>query len=517
MALAAVLYLPSLFWSLGLDQNIFAEIGWLLLHGKKLYVDAWDVKPPNIFYVYALFEWLFGANGFAVRLSDYVFALIAFSAIFIAIRRQTAGLANGLMQTWAAPLSAIFLALTLLSLGLADTAQTESYSLACIIGAVALICGEPTPTPSLKRRGDLNKQRLFFAGVLIAIATFFKTTNAVFLLPISIEIFFRDRKSCVRSILFLIAGVLLWCGVQIGVLAIEGSLGEYLRITMSVLAHHTNEASDLSRWSLFRAIWTYVDIWGILSVIAILTAVFRRDGAFLRSVRMALFLLIAGMAAVLIQNKGWGYQYVVLLPGLVSLCAISGIYLYERIRAKSRWIAAVFAIFLLLHTLLMAPSAHRRVHYCSDALLSVRDHSDYVATLGSRKSLYYPAGTDALATYLSKHATPKDEIFIFGEEPGAYWQADRMPATRFVYSLLFTSGVIPDSDLLAINDTLVRREPAIIAIERFDTTVFRGRPETSESLFANDTSFSNLRELLAKHYQTCDTVCDKFIVYRKSN
>ncbi len=189
MVLAAVLYLPSLFWSLGLDQNIFAEIGWLLLHGKKLYVDAWDVKPPNVFYIYALFEWLFGTNGFAVRLSDYVFALIAFSAIFIAIRRQTVGFENEVMQAWAAPLSAILLALTLLSLGLADTAQTESYSLGCIIGAVALAFWEPPPAPSLKRSGNLNWWHWFSAGVLIAIATFFKTTNAIFLFPIALEIF----------------------------------------------------------------------------------------------------------------------------------------------------------------------------------------------------------------------------------------------------------------------------------------------------------------------------------------
>jgi hypothetical protein len=514
MAVAAILYLPSLFWSLGLDQNIFAEIGWLLLHGKRLYVDAWDVKPPNVFYVYALFEWLFGANGFAVRLSDYVFALIAFSAIFIAIRRQTANFANGLMRAWAAPPAAILLALTLLSLGLADTAQTESYSLACIIGAVALIYGEPSPAPSLKRRGNLYP---FAAGVLIAIATFFKTTNAIFLFPIVLEILFRDRKFSIRSILYLIAGFILWCGVQIGALAVEGSLGEYLRITMSVLANHPNEASDLSRWSLFRAIGTYVDIWSILAVIAIATAIVRRDMAFLRLVRMPLLLLGAGIAAVLAQNKGWGYQYVVMLPGLIPLCAIAGIYLYDLIRTRSRWTAAICAIFILFHTLAMSPGARRRIHYGSDALLSIRNHPAYVSTLGSRKSLYYPAGTDALATYLSKHTTSKDEVFIFGEEPGAYWQADRMPATRFVYALLFTSGVIPNADLLAINDSLARKRPPFIVIERFDTTAFRGRPETSESLLATDTLFSGLRKVLLNNYAIRDTVCGKFILYRRIN
>ena len=447
VALCGLIYLPSLFWSLGLDQNIFAEIGSLLLQGKKLYVDAWDVKPPNIFYIYACFEWLFGKNDYAVRLSDYVFALFAFSAIFIATRRQASTLSN-IVEKWAAPVAAILLALTLLSLGLADTAQTESYSLACIIGAVELL--------------SMERSRTFFTifcvGILIAIATFFKTTNAIFLLPIALEIFFRNRGNFFHCILYVISGFIFWCAIQIGVLAIEGSLQEYLRITFSVIAHHTNEASDLGRWSVFRTIWLYVDLWSILAIAAIGIAVIRRDNSFLRSVRMPLFILCAGITAVIMQNKGWGYQYVVLLPGLIPLCAISGIYLYDLIWKRSRWTAAICGIFILLHTLVMTPSAHRRIHYSSDALLSIRNHAAYVATLGSRQSLYYPAGTDSLAKYLSAHTTPNDEVFIFGEEPGAYWHANRMPATRFVYSLLFTSCVISNADLLAMNDSLVKKK-----------------------------------------------------------
>ncbi len=507
VALCGLIYLPSLFWSLGLDQNIFAEIGALLLHGKRLFIDAWEVKPPNIFYIYAIFEWLFGANGFAVRLSDYVFALIAFSAIFAATRRQAAQSSSRAMLDWASPLAAMLLALTLLSLGLADTAQTESYSLAFIIGSVAFSLLD----------GGQKGYRLFVAGILLAIATFFKTTNAIFLIPILLETFFRNRVNFFRITLYLISGFVFWCAVQIGVLAIGGSLGEYLRITFSVIAHHPDEASELTGSSIFRTIWIYVDIWSILAIAAIVTAIVRRDNVFLRAVRMPVFLLIAGIIAVIVQNKGWGYQYVVLLPGLVPLCAISGIYLYDLIRERSIGTAMVSAIIVLFMTIAITPSARRRIHYVSDALLSIRNHSEYMATLGSRQSLYYPVGTDSLAHYLSTHSTPNDEVFIFGEEPGAYWKSDRMPATRFVYSLLFTSGVIPDADLLAMDDSLVQKKPAIIVIERFDTTAFRSKPETSELLVTTDTLFRGLRELLLTNYVISDTVSKKFIIYHGKN
>ncbi len=504
--MCGLIYSPSLFWSLGLDQNIFAEIGSLLLQCKKLYVDAWDVKPPNIFYVYAFFEWIFGQHEFAVRVSDYVFSLIACVAIFVATERQSSPIAiNG--RGWAAPLAAVLLALTLLSLGLADTAQTESYSLAFMLAAVAI---------SFAKMGD-KRYRLFVAGALIGIATFFKTTNAIFLIPITVELFFRDRKHFVRSLLLFFLGFIIWCGLQLGILAIEGSLGEYLQITYRVLTHHSNEVSDLGTWSVFRAIWLYVDLWSILVIVAIVVALIRRDSAFLRTVRMPLLLLCAGVAAVIVQNKGWGYQYVVLLPGLIPICAIAGIYLYDRIKERSRWTAVICAIFILIHTLALSPSARRRIHNISDAMLSIRDHPVYVGTLGSIQSLYYPLGTDTLGRYLRDHTTPKDEVFIFGEEPGAYWRAERIPATRFVYSLLFTSGVISDGDLQAMKDSLSQKKPAVIVIERFDTTAFRGRPETSESLVVTDSRFKTLHDLLGVDYKIGDTVCDKFMIYHRVN
>ncbi len=507
IAICGVIYLPSLFWSLGLDQNIFAEIGSLLLQGKKLYADAWDVKPPNVFYVYALFEWVFGRHEFAIRLSDYFFALVTMGAMFLATRRQTANSANHLIREWSAPVSIMLLSLTLLSLGLADTAQTESYSLAFIIVAVAFV--------SVPAGNAFS--RCFFAGILIGIATFFKTTNAIFLLPILLDLFYGDRKRWRRGMIVATLGFILWSGLQLGVLAIEGSLSEYLRISLSVVTHHSNEVSDFGAGSLPRAIWTYLDIWAILALAAIGAAIIRRDGSFLRLARMPLLLVAAGMVAVILQRKGWGYQNVVLLPGLLPLCAISATYLFELIRNRSRKIAICSAITVLLLTLSITPSARRRMHYLSDALLSARDHSAYIATLGSQRSLYYPTGTDSLAAYLRSHTTPQDEVFILGEEPGAYWRAARMPATRFVYTLLFNSGVIPDADIAAMNDSIAKKKPAMIVLERYDTTTFRGRAETSESLIEKDLRFQSMRTLLASSYKPGDTVGDKFLIYRRTN
>src|SRR5665213_707517 len=463
MALCAILYLPSLFWALGLDQNIFAEIGWLLLHGKKLYVNAWDVKPPNVFYVYAFFEWIFGPHGFAVRASDYVFAMFACAAVYVVTLRQAphSGRNGG---EWTAPVASILLILTLLSLGLADTAQTESYSLVFLIGASVFV--QSRRIPGLKRN---DAALIFLAGIVLGIATFFKTTNAVFLVAIAVELWLYNRGRWIRAMLLLLAGFAAWCAVQLGVLAATGSLEEYLRIASSVMMNHPNELSQLRLSDVPRAVWTYVDVWSALALIALMIAAFRRDLSFLRAALSPILLLLAGIAAVLIQRKGWGYQYVVILPGLVWLCAMSAAYVYDFLRSHAPEFAMPTLIAVAMVTIFITPSAHRRIHYSWDAIQSIRDHPAYLATLGRKQSLYYPLCTDSLANYLAKNTQPSDEVYIVGDEPGAYWRSDRIPATRFVYSLLFTSGVIPDADLRAIQDSLIRKKPTIIVIERYDT------------------------------------------------
>jgi len=508
MALCAILYLPSLFWALGLDQNIFAEIGWLLLHGQKLYINAWDVKPPNVFYVYAFFEWIFGPHTFAVRASDYVFAMFACAAAYVATPRQVPHIARS-GQKWTAPLASILLILTLLSLGLADTAQTESYSLFFLIGASVLV-----QSPRVSGFKSESVLVIFIAGIFLGIATFFKTTNAVFLVAIVAEVWLFNTMRRMRAIFILLAGFAVWSLLQLGVLALEGSLGQYLHIASGVILHHSSEVSQFTFGGVPWTMWTYVDIWGFLSLAAIATAAVRRDWSFLRATVSPLLLLTAGIVAVLIQRKGWGYQYVVILPGLVWLCAISAGYVYDFLRSRVPKFAMPALIAVVLITIFITPSARRRIHYTMDAFQSIRNHSAYLATLGAKRSLYYPPCTDSLARYLSNHTKPSDEVFIFGEEPGAYWRADRMPATRFVYMLLFTSGVIPDADLCAMQDSLARKKPTTMVVERFDTTAFRHRAETSESLVETDTLFRPLKELLANSYLASDTVCQKFLIYK---
>src|ERR1035437_10296206 len=87
LALAAIVLFPTIFWPFDYDQGTFAYGGAAVLHGLRPYIDFWDIKPPNIFYTYAAAFALFGNNVRAVRLFDYLNALLCIGLLFVLAMR----------------------------------------------------------------------------------------------------------------------------------------------------------------------------------------------------------------------------------------------------------------------------------------------------------------------------------------------------------------------------------------------------------------------------------------------
>src|ERR1700732_1363717 len=60
------------------DPALFEYYGWAMLHGQRLYADLLDVKPPSIYVVNELWQWLFGEN---YALHTYAEAAVAAATI----------------------------------------------------------------------------------------------------------------------------------------------------------------------------------------------------------------------------------------------------------------------------------------------------------------------------------------------------------------------------------------------------------------------------------------------------
>ena len=69
--------LPTLLYPLTRDQGAYAYIADLMMQGGVPYRDAWDLKPPAVYFVYWLAFALFGRSEFAVRLLDVLYTLLS--------------------------------------------------------------------------------------------------------------------------------------------------------------------------------------------------------------------------------------------------------------------------------------------------------------------------------------------------------------------------------------------------------------------------------------------------------
>jgi hypothetical protein len=319
----------------------------------------------------------------------------------------------------------------------------------------------------------------------------------------------------VKSVALVVIGLLVWSVIQIAILTAQGSLTAYLGITSSVLSHHAQEVSHFKALDLLHTIWIYADIWIVLAIAGIVCAVITRKWAIFSALRLPFLFLLTGLFVVALQNKGWGYQYVIIIPGLVGMVALALSAFPVRLNLRDPKLFSII-VYLAIGILASAigKSLKREAQNIWHGYISVTNHDTYLSSLGAEHTLYYPPQTESLAGYIRSHTKPSDRIFILGDEPGAYWRANRIPATKFTYDLLFNSGVISNRDIAGMNDSLISTTPALIAVERFDTTTFRMKAETSESMLAMDPRFAAIRNMLSDRYSASDTVCENFIIYR---
>ena len=68
------------------DSGIFLQIGSEVLRGKVLYLQAWDIKQPLIFFINALGLWLGQGSIWGVWALEFVFYLIILAICYRILR-----------------------------------------------------------------------------------------------------------------------------------------------------------------------------------------------------------------------------------------------------------------------------------------------------------------------------------------------------------------------------------------------------------------------------------------------
>ncbi len=498
----ALLLLPSIYWNFAYDQGTFAYCGSAILRGERPYLDFWDIKPPNIFYTYAIAFAVFGESVRAIRIADYLNALVTIAMTYILFVRLWKHL------KWVRPIAFVaiyFFMVMYRTQGAWNTAQAETFSVPFILGAALLVV--PKKTDGLMRAPLMA----FLSGILLAIAFYFKFPNGIFLPVIAIYLAVNSQPQVRwKRVGILLSGFVIGTGVETAYLAMTGELAELWRITTTSTADYVS-INYSGSFSIIRNLRTSADVLGWLFIVTCIAfwvrafILLRRDRtSLMRMLRTALLpamCLAASFIIVQLQNKGYTYHYAIMLPWalLVGLpgAAIDTGALPQTKRHRFPGFRKAGNLFGCIALLQWVIPTHE-VADLSPTLLWNGIHGATTSTSN------YIAG-DSMVNYVCLHTSPSDRIFIFGFEPYVYWKSGRHPANRFLNTIHFKPSYVPRELRSELVESLTSHPPALILVETADRYTSQGdSPDDSRTVIRK--SYPEIEQLLAAKYIAKDTI-----------
>ncbi len=409
------------------DAWLFAYYGRQLLHGAVLYVDVWDNKPPGIFWLNALGQWLTPGSLVGVWVICGIAVALATAVFFVAVRRLYGLHVAGISTV----LAAIYLNLQTFHVG---CDRPNTFLVLTEIAAFALYVATLT-RPSWQRW-------LVLAGVFGGLGLAFKQTALGASAAIVAHVVFLTasgripfRQALARIGLFA-AGWLACVAALVGGLIATSSLDAAWYAIVGFNRLYFAPGAGSSMWPPFswmedhlRAMGLPLVLAGATLVHAIFRAVSRRrsgaaaDGAGADHpglLFMLWFWLVAAVyLAALGPHKRAPYLAVV-LPPLMLLSAHAIHLLLAGAREAGRRV----------------PAFHAFVAVCWVAYMVIWPLQMQVATAARQYYHRFLAPPDVheqeVLAALRANSDPGEAIFVFGYSPRLYWLADRPPAIRYI-------------------------------------------------------------------------------------
>jgi hypothetical protein len=314
IALVLVLALPTLLYPLGRDQGMYANIGAAILRGGLPYVDMWDIKPPPIYYLYALSMALFGPTPLGVRALDLLLVPFGMWGLML-LGARIAGERVGL---WAALLYGVFY----FSDQFANLTQSDSLVTVFMIWA-ALASWQAAAAPASSRRA------LGYAlacGVLCGLIVWFKQYQAFFVLALVLwqiaQRWGQWRALMMEAAAFTLGGLLTGGGL-LAYFAAIGILPEMLIVAQSTSAYNAQYSdwgaffNQMGNYFTFRW-WYWGALFALVGLAALLSAARRLNG---RGWGFVWGWLAAATAFMVVQRLGFDTHWFPMLPPMALLGA----------------------------------------------------------------------------------------------------------------------------------------------------------------------------------------------------
>ncbi len=488
----------------GLDQQIFSLYGDIIRYGGIPYRDAIEIKPPLVYYFYALSEQLFGNNELSIRIFEVIYQIATSYLLY----RLTLNVTRSKQFALATYITYI---IVLVMQGFWETAQAETFSaLPGLILFWSLIKADD--------ENNLKKLMLYavVAGSTLAAYCWFKY-NFVVLLP-AVLIFVISRRSP-RRVLFGVCvciGFLLFYSSYILYLCLNGAFQTYLEVMLEWAPGYAGLNPFLSRKTFSDIIWLNFPVYlfynytGLLtiSMIAGIIHASKKHKAFFheakdnlsRAILLLILLLASLFFSLILERKLFTYHYnralwaaaPFIVIGLWNIIIL--LKLYWKRNESDTWIftipsrIAIVAVGLLLlfyspiHKLIAAP-----IEY-SIAALAGENSKEHLMKI---KPGEYYGGEFEVADSLRPYLNESDNIFVWGTHIGTYDILDKRPPAKMITTMQMVAPFTPKSWRKEVVQRLYKTKPKFILVQMGDPI-----PNITGSEFDSYGNYVRYEELL---------------------
>lgn len=495
--------IPTLWMPMGLDHGNCGYVADVVLHGGAPYKDAWETRPPAIFYLNAAAIAVFGKNRFAFRMFDLLWQLAAAIALGRLARRwfdERAGMFAGVL----------FAAVYFIPASYWDLANGDIYLV--LPSALALLCLFDRPGPRFAWDA--------LCGALIGVVFWVRFTHGLFGLPVLAWILAENLHArpygLARRIARLAAvgaGFAAVVGGYVALLAAQGALGDFLYTVFDFDMKYAQTTyrggfPEFARFVVARhVIWSWrnlaVVVPGVLALIHL---------ARTRPVTHAAIVLGAWTAAtyagVAIMAKFFVYHWFAMLGPLSVLAGFA--FAEATSIPRAAWIRtghrAAIGICAALLALAVAGQTLVRV---SDGVRLATGKMSWTQYLSQFDNLRDFGSFSATANhlggeYLRERTRPDDKIWIWSASTLVLFNADRRGVGRFGTNLMLAPAW-RRADWTAELLDLVQKEKPAYAIVTFGDA---GAPITGGELDSRQllATFPELSAYWRDHYELETTI-----------
>jgi 4-amino-4-deoxy-L-arabinose transferase-like glycosyltransferase len=501
----------SLLYPYGRDQGIYGYVGSTILDGGHPYKDAWDFKPPGIFYIFALSSLLFGKSMMAIRIFEIFWqigtALVVYGIVSKFYSRRLIGVI--------ASTAYLFLFYTF---GHWSIAQSESFiSLPLALSAYFF----------LKAVDRLRYLYIFLSGFFIGLAVLLKYQFGLLLLIMAALLFMQKgfqeegkkwtRLGVIKEKLFKTVVLLFGFSFPLLVTLIYYYLNDVLHdfiITEFVLTPKYVKLLFGSKSLLYYINQSGFHLYVYIALFLIIPFFLWHKKRL--STKVWLIIGWAGtcLLSILLQAKFFGYHYV---PSIAPFLILALIALYPIIERKEKT-QLIKSRILLYGAIFLTISGFMIIKYIPDMISVI----SVVLGKTTIEENYYDFGEYGIgdfsiqanmevASFLKNNTIPNEKIYIWGFEPVIYLLADRRCVSRFIYNVpLYWEWSLPEYKEEFL-DAVREENPKYFIVVRKDI-LYRVTGNFNDSQEAFE-KFSVLKNFIDDEYKF-DREIEHFTIYR---